>query len=241
MITYLDVLLPIVSFVVAYLIGSIPISVIIGKIVYKQDIREYGSKNPGGTNATRLWGKKVGFSIILLDILKAALPVWTAILIFRLTNLKDIMVPDSNAWAIWIAALGSVVGHSYSIFLKFKGGKGVATTVGSIGTTNFAEFIIGFITFFITLFTKKMVSLASIMLNVVGTLVSWILYILYMIGYESFVNHCFVFNPSLLSMNVAFPICMTLIAIIVVVRHKENIVKIFNGTENKIKSKKVDN
>ena len=62
-----------------------------------------------------------------------------------------------------------------------------------------------------------------------------------MIGYESFVNHCFVFSPSLLSMNVAFPICMTLIAIIVIVRHKENIVKIFKGTENKIKSKKVDN
>ena len=233
--------MPIVSFVLAYLVGSIPISVIIGKLVYKQDIRQYGSKNPGGTNATRLRGKKVGFTIILLDIIKAALPVWTAILVFRLTDLSKLMLEDSNAWAIRITALGSVIGHSYSIYLKFKGGKGVATTVGSIGTTNFVEFVFGFLTFWITLISKKMVSLASIMMNLIGTVIARTLYILYNLGYQDFVNNCFVFNPNLLSMNLAFPICMTLIAIVVIIRHRENIVRMLKGTENTIKSKKVKN
>lgn len=235
MITYLDILMPIVTFICAYLIGSIPVSVIFGKLLKKQNIMEHGSKNPGGTNATRLWGKKIGFTIILIDILKGALPIWITVLVFRLTALKDLMLVDSNAWAIWLAALGSVVGHCFSIFLKFKGGKGVATTVGAIASTSVFQLILGIVTFFSILKIKKMVSLASIVITIVGSCLSWTLFILSNVGYENFVNNSFVFNPNLISINLAYPIVMTLICIVVTIRHSQNIARMLKGTERTIK------
>jgi glycerol-3-phosphate acyltransferase PlsY len=235
MITYLDILMPIVTFICAYLIGSIPISVIFGKILHKQNIMEHGSKNPGGTNATRLWGKKIGFAIILLDILKGALPIWIAICVFRLTELKTLMLVDSNSWAIWLAALGSVVGHCFSIFLKFKGGKGVATTVGAFASTSVLQLIVGIITFFTTLKIKKMVSLASIIITVIGSCLAWTLFILSNVGYANFVNNSFVFDPNLLSINLAYPIVLTLICVVVTIRHSQNIVRMLKGTERTIK------
>lgn len=234
MISYLDILMPIVAIILSYLIGSIPISVLIGKACFKQDIREFGSKNPGGTNATRLWGKKIGFTIILLDMLKGLIPIWVSICVFRLTNLKDLMLNDSNSWAIWLSALGAVLGHCYSIFLRFKGGKGVATTVGVVASTNLCQFALGIATFFTTLKVKKMVGLSSMVMSCFGSLFAWILYILNEFGFQKFVNNSFVFNPFLLSMNLAYPIVITLITIVIIIRHKENIKRMINNNENTI-------
>lgn len=233
MITYLDILVPILSFLIAYLLGGIPTSIIVGKVFFKQDVRDYGSKNPGGTNATRLWGKKVGFTIIFIDMIKAIAPVWIAILVIRFTNLNNLMLEDSKSWAIWLAPLGSVVGHCYSIYLKFKGGKGVSTIVGSLGSTNVVICGLGFITFIVTLFTKRMVSLASILMSLVATITSWVLYILYSCGYEA-INNLFIFHPELLNMNIAYPIVVTLMTIIIIVRHRENIVRMLKNQERHI-------
>ena len=234
MITYLDILMPSLGFIIAYLLGSIPNAIIIGKIFFKQDITTIGSGNPGGTNASRAWGKKVGIIVILLDMFKAALPTWIAILVFNFTNLKNTMLPDSISWGIWLTGLGAVIGHCFSIYIKFKGGKGVATIAGFVGLTSIFQLILGLSTFLTTLKIKKMVSLSSIMLCVFGTLAAWILFIVHQCGFVEFVNNSFIFCPTLISMNLAYPICITIASAVIIYRHKDNIKRMINDKENKI-------
>lgn len=103
----------------AYLIGSIPFGLIIAKVFYHVDIRTMGSGNPGATNVWRTLGKKPGIATLLLDILKGALPVLFVRRFF----------PWDHPLAIFVG-LAAIVGHNWSVFLKFKGGKGVATSAG---------------------------------------------------------------------------------------------------------------
>ena len=240
MVTYIDILMPIVSFILAYLIGGIPTAVIFGKVFFKQDIRKIGSGNPGGTNATRAWGKKVGFLVIAIDMFKAIAPIWIALLIFNFTGLKTMMIKESLPWGIWAAGFGSVVGHCYSIYLKFKGGKGVSTIAGYIGTTSIVQLFVGIADFTSTLFTKKMVSLSSIVLCIGGTIISWIYFISYKcVNPDMFNVFILIFTPGygLVDMSVAYPVMVTLSAAVVIFRHKENIGRIINKTENTIKSR----
>lgn len=239
MITYLDILMPFVTLIFAYLVGGIPTSIIVGKVFYKQDPRDYGSKNPGGTNATRLWGKKVGFSIIAIDMFKSLMPIWVSILVLRLTPLNnpEYMCEEAIMWAIWLSGLGSVLGHCYSIYLKFQGGKGVSTYIGSLGTTCIFQFVVGLCTFLTTLFTKRMVSLASIVLSCVACLISWILYITSACGGEAVtyvINMMFIFAPNLISITIAYPIVVTLMTAVLILRHSQNIQRIKNGEEKRI-------
>ena len=240
MITYIDILMPFVSFIVAYLLGGIPTAVIFGKLFFKQDIRKIGSGNPGGTNATRAWGKKIGFLVIAIDMFKAIAPIWIAILIFNFTGLKTMMIPESLPWGVWAAGFGSVVGHCFSIYLKFKGGKGVSTIAGFVGTTSIVQLIFGIANFSTTLFKKRMVSLASIMLCCGGTLIAWIYFIIYKCVNPDMLNVAvIIFTPGygLVDMNLSYPVMVTLSAIVVIIRHKENIKRIATKSENLIKSR----
>ena len=123
--------------ILGYLAGSIPTAIIIGKVFYHQDPREFGSKNAGGTNAGRLWGKKVGFLVIIIDMIKTIIPVWIcwAILTFVQFGENPLMAPtltrltDGDAgymirWSVyWLAPIGAILGHCYPCFANFKGGK----------------------------------------------------------------------------------------------------------------------
>ena len=242
----LKILMPICALLFGYLIGGIPTSIIIGKVFYKQDPREFGSHNPGGTNATRLWGKKVGFTIIAIDMFKSLLPTWVAILVFRLTdlNLESVMGNEAIMWGIWLAALGSVLGHCFSIYLKFTGGKGVSTYIGSLGTTNLFQLFVGLGTFLGTLFSKRMVSLASIVMSTIACLISWIMYFVFNTGdssVQNIINSMFIISPSIINMTVAYPVVVTLMTVVLIGRHWQNIERIKNGTEKLIKSKKITN
>ncbi|SEN48380.1 glycerol-3-phosphate acyltransferase PlsY [Amphibacillus marinus] len=136
---------------IAYLIGSIPSGLIIGKLVYQVDIREHGSGNLGGTNAFRVLGKKAGLVVTIADILKGTL---AASLPFLLSQ------PELSGLVIGIFA---VVGHMFPIFAKFKGGKAVATSAGMILGISPLLFFIVFATFFVILYISKYVSLSSML------------------------------------------------------------------------------
>ncbi|KAB3789399.1 glycerol-3-phosphate acyltransferase, partial [Phocaeicola vulgatus] len=104
------------AMVLGYLFGSIPWALVIGKVFYKTDVRNFGSGNLGGTNAGRVLGKKAGVTVIILDGLKAFFVVWLCVL----------FVPEAAVYA----GMCCCAGHCFPIFAKFKGGKAVATTFG---------------------------------------------------------------------------------------------------------------
>ena len=134
--------------IISYLMGSIPFGLILTKIFLNKDIREIGSGNIGATNALRTGNKTVGYSTLILDILKAVVPV-----IYVKIFYQDLL---------YIASLCAFLGHVFPIWLKFKGGKGVATYVGILFTINFYLGIVFTISWFVTFFVSKFSSLSSL-------------------------------------------------------------------------------
>ena len=141
-----------VLILVAYLIGSIPTGYLFTKAILNVDIRDYGSGNVGATNVARKLGFKMGAAVALIDIFKGFLPVMIG---------RNILY-DSPEYLIFIIGFFAIIGHDWSVFLKFDGGKGVATTFGVILGLNFISFLILAIIWLSIAFTIKIVSLASI-------------------------------------------------------------------------------
>jgi glycerol-3-phosphate acyltransferase PlsY len=135
--------------ILAYLLGSIPSGLIIGKVFYKTDIREHGSGNLGGTNTFRTLGVKAGLAVTIADILKGTLAASLPVL-FHL---------DINPL---LSGMISVIGHMYPVFAGFRGGKAVATSGGVVLFYAPLMFLIVIIVFFISLYSTKYVSLSSI-------------------------------------------------------------------------------
>ena len=134
--------------IISYLMGSIPFGFILTKIFLKKDIREIGSGNIGATNALRTGNKTIGYSTLVLDILKAVAPV-----VYVKIFYQDFL---------YIASLCAFLGHVFPIWLKFKGGKGVATYVGILFAINFYFGIIFIISWFVTFLISKFSSLSSL-------------------------------------------------------------------------------
>ena len=134
--------------IISYLMGSIPFGFILTKIFLKKDIREIGSGNIGATNALRTGNKTIGYSTLALDILKAVTPV-----VYVKIFYQDFL---------YIASFCAFLGHVFPIWLKFKGGKGVATYVGILFAINIYFGIIFIISWFITFFISKFSSLSSL-------------------------------------------------------------------------------
>ncbi|MBD1174698.1 glycerol-3-phosphate 1-O-acyltransferase PlsY [Pelagibacterales bacterium SAG-MED01] len=133
---------------ISYLMGSIPFGFILTKIFLKKDIREIGSGNIGATNALRTGNKTIGYSTLVLDVLKAITPI-----IYVKIFYQDFL---------YIASLCAFLGHVFPVWLKFKGGKGVATYVGILFAINIYFGIIFIISWFITFFISKFSSLSSL-------------------------------------------------------------------------------
>lgn len=141
-----------VLLLVAYIIGAIPFSVILGKKYKGIDIRQHGSGNPGGTNSLRFLGKKLGMIIIVLDVIKGGIIV----LLVQYNVFGDITMFHPVAYG-----LAASLGHVFSVFIHFRGGKAVATTVGTIMAYNLIYALIIAIVFFSVLKLTKYVSAAS--------------------------------------------------------------------------------
>ena len=134
--------------IISYLMGSIPFGFILTKIFLKKDIREIGSGNIGATNALRTGNKTIGYSTLVLDILKAVTPV--------------VYVKFFYEDFLYIASLCAFLGHVFPIWLKFKGGKGVATYLGILFAINIYFGIVFIISWFVTFFLSKFSSLSSL-------------------------------------------------------------------------------
>jgi acyl phosphate:glycerol-3-phosphate acyltransferase len=133
----------------AYLIGSIPTALLVGKYFFNVDIRDHGSKNPGATNTLRVMGKKAAIIVLLVDVAKGMLAA-------SLPLLFD--VPLNPLYAGLIA----VIGHCFPIFAGFRGGKAIATTAGALLIVDIGMFVAVYVTFFTVIFITKYVFMGSI-------------------------------------------------------------------------------
>lgn len=185
----------------SYCIGSIPTGLLLAKTFGGVDIRTQGSGNIGATNVYRTMGRKVGILTLIGDCLKGLLPVLTA---------KVLGLPGE-----WIALIGiaAFLGHIFPVFLRFKGGKGVATALGVFLATSPLA-VLGALCVFITVLVWwRYVSLASLTAAAVMPLLITLIYR----------------NPIFVAMSVV-------ISVIVILKHHENIKRLRNGTENKFKA-----
>ncbi|MBR5603420.1 MAG: glycerol-3-phosphate 1-O-acyltransferase PlsY [Bacteroidales bacterium] len=196
----------------AYLLGSIPSSVWIGKIFYGIDVREHGSGNAGTTNTIRILGYKAGIPVFIIDALKGWFAVFMAKIVFGYFPM--LVMPE---YMTFVAAVAVVFGHIFPVFAGFRGGKGVATLLGvGFGLIPLPA-LIALGIFILVLLCFGYVSLASITASV--TL--------------PFVTYFFVMpdNFILLLLTIA-------VAIFVPITHRQNIKRLMNGTENKFLKKK---
>ncbi|EEP61317.1 glycerol-3-phosphate 1-O-acyltransferase PlsY [Sulfurihydrogenibium yellowstonense] len=184
----------IVYLIITYLLGSIPFGLIISKL-FGKDIRKEGSGNIGATNVTRVLGKKAGLLVLILDMLKGFLPIYIAKYIFD-TKLVSLL------------AIASVIGHCFSIFLKFKGGKGVATAIGVLLALSFKAALIVIMFWLGVFLVSGYVSLASML----SASISWVI-----------IN--FIEN------NIYYTYAAFIIGLIIILKHKDNLDRLLKGTE----------
>ena len=193
--------------ILSYLIGAIPNGYVIGKVFFKKDIREFGSGNTGATNSFRVLGKPAGFIVTFLDIFKGFITVF-----FPLWFSVHAQGPFSTFFTHGlIVGIFAIIGHVYPIYLKFKGGKAVATSAGVVLGVNPILLLILAVIFFGILYLTKYVSLSSIIAAISCVIGSLIIHDYILFGMSAFVS------------------------IILIFRHRSNIVRIFKGEEPKIK------
>lgn len=209
----------IIMAIIAYLIGSINFSVILSKKMAGFDVREKGSGNAGSTNMLRSVGKKAAALTLICDILKGVVSIGIAIL---LGNVVDNM---NREILLQIAGIAVVIGHTFPIFFGFRGGKGVATSLGVILMSNWQIGLICLVFALVLMVLTRMVSLGSCAAAVLFPVLTL------------FINTNYTVLSDGKSGKVYF-IYSVLLAIIVLFNHRSNIKRILNGTENKVGTKK---
>lgn len=203
------------AIVLSYLLGSVPFGVVIGKLFYKKDIREMGSKNIGATNIMRTFGMLPGVSVLLLDALKGLLSV-----VF-FPGFFGLNVADNFSYLMLLTVsifcgLAAIAGHNWPVFLGFKGGKGVATSVGIALALAPKEAGIAFAAFILLVLITRYVSVGSIFGSII------------------FLTAIFVLEEPLPLMLFGGLAC-----VMIIFRHIPNIKRLLNGTENKVWQKKL--
>jgi len=197
---------------VAYLLGSLPFSVWIGKIFYRKDVREYGSGNAGATNTWRVLGWKAGLPVLLLDIVKGFAATYLPFFFPSLTAEPE--------WLIWLRLLcgsAAALGHIYPLFAGFRGGKAVATLLGVVLGLMPLAAMGSLVVFMLALGLFRMVSLGSILASLTLPVMIWIM-------------------PSPVKLPLLMFSC--LIAMVVIITHKKNIQRITQGEESRIRFRK---
>ena len=191
----------VVAAAISYILGSIPNGLILGKAIWGVDLRQHGSKNIGATNAWRTIGKAGGISIFALDFLKGAVSAYLGLHL------------GGSELAGVLCGILAIAGHSWSVFLAFKGGKGVATGLGVIAALMPTVTLIVFAVWFAIVYFTGYVSLGSI----VGAALVPILTLFF-------------------GLHTEFLILGLIAAVFIIYRHKSNIERLLNGTESKIKA-----
>ena len=196
-------LLTILAVLISYLLGSLSFSILIAKWVKGIDIRNHGSGNAGATNTLRVLGKGPGTAVFLLDIAKGVLAVWLGIWM------------AGGDWAPVLCGLAAIAGHNWPIYFGFKGGKGIATTVGVMASLAFIPALIAGVIAIILIAITRYVSLGSLILALLLPVFIW-----------------------LMDKPTAYLWGSLVICVLAFVRHRKNIVKLLQGKENKLGAKK---
>ena len=214
------------SIIFGYIIGSIPTALIIGKITKGIDIREYGSKNSGATNAGRILGRKYFFIVTIIDAIKCILGMlFSYILFVSIFNKFDIS-PKEYTLAVSCAGTFAMIGHCYPVFAGFRGGKGVATALGYIFLSSPLCGIGVVIVFAIVSLKSKYISLGSICASIFTILYTWIIFFIFKENYP-------IMGLNLVN-SLGFSIVTTIFALTVILKHIPNIKRLINKCENKI-------
>ncbi len=196
------------GFILAYLLGSIPTAVIVGKVFFNIDVRNYGSGNAGATNTFRVLGFKSGFSVFLIDGLKGFLATYLAV-VFNL----DVLIHLPMIFIQFLLTVAAVSGHIFPVFAGFKGGKGVATMLGAVfGILPFGA-LLSFGVFIPVFLFSRFVSLGSIIAGI-----SFPFWVYFVLG-----KH----DPWTMGFSMFF-------AVLLIFMHRKNIRRLIHGEENKI-------
>lgn len=153
------------------MLGSIPFAVMVSRLFFKEDIRTFGSGNPGATNVWRTFGAPAGLATFVLDILKGAAAVYLARVLSPVA-----WSGDARDWLLIAASMSAIAGHAFSPFIGFKGGKGVATAAGAIGVMIPVAFVVLLGMFLVIVLITRMVSLGSITIAIELPVLCAILY-----------------------------------------------------------------
>lgn len=196
-----------------YLLGSVPFGVLAGRFFGDRDPREYGSGKTGATNVLRTLGRGPAAFVLIGDVLKGVL----AVLLARLVLFGDHTDPNLQAAAEAVAGFCAIIGHNYSIFIRFKGGRGVLTGAGAMVVMSPFATLIGFFCAFIPIAITRYVSLGSI-LGATGSVVAE--FVLLLTHHDSLPHFIFILVGGL----------------IVIVSHRDNIDRLLKGTERKLGS-----
>jgi glycerol-3-phosphate acyltransferase PlsY len=192
----------------AYMLGSIPSAVWVGKMLYGIDVRDYGSGNAGATNTFRVLGKKAGLPVLIMDILKGFLAV-------KMVWLTGKYLPDTQQFINLELSLGiaSLLGHIFPIFAGFRGGKGVATLLGILCAVHIGAALICIGVFVLTLLLTQYVSLSSMMAALTFP-----------------ISIMFIYHETVPGLNIfAMFVC-----ILVLITHQKNIERLLRGEEGKV-------
>ena len=197
----------IIYILITYLLGSFPTSAIIARLVGGFDLSKTGSGNLGATNVSRVIGKKYGIITLAADALKGFIPVYIAFKYYKFFHFSFLMLS--------IIMIAPIIGHCYSIYIKFKGGKGVATALGVFAAVSPEAVLLALAIFIVMLFLSRYVSLSSIT--------------------AAFFMPFLVFYSL---RNIDFFTASCFISLLIIFKHIPNITRLLSGTENKINKKK---
>ncbi len=198
--------------IIAYLIGSINFSIILSKKIAGFDVRQKGSGNAGTTNMLRSVGKKAAVITLICDILKGVVAILIAII------LGNIVPTQNKALLVQVAGIFVILGHTFPIFFGFKGGKGVATSLGILLMSNWKIGLICLVFALVLMALTKIVSLGSVAAAILFPVLT------------IFINTNYIVPGNYLVYSI-------ILAILVVFNHRENVKRLLNGTENKISFK----
>lgn len=220
--------------IVSYLIGSIPFGVIFGYLIKKVDVRKYGSQNIGTTNTSRVIGLKWGIVVSLLDIFKGAVVIIFVRLLYDYTDNYIInmisFIDDIRIYSLY--GLSAVLGHVFPIYLGFRGGKAVATSIGALLAIAPMIGLVGILLFLIILSITGYVSLSSIFSSLYVVIIALVYNIFFQkipywnLTYEYDVHNWIEYSIELLSILSMF--------IIILIRHRSNIYRLITGNERRI-------
>ncbi|QZE12568.1 glycerol-3-phosphate 1-O-acyltransferase PlsY [Mycoplasma sp. Ms02] len=224
---WFTILSSVIFLVFGYIIGSLNTSILYGKIFKKGDVREHFSKNAGATNTNRVYGKKVALTVLFVDILKTIFAVYIAFLLcwifktFYFDKNQDVLLFPL------LAGLGVVIGHTFPVFFKFQGGKGVASCIGLLFCFNPILLVAGAAIYIFIVWRSRYVSLASILSGLIMIALGYLPWIYDLWPLHHILNGVFWIDATIFSAGVLLMIAL----------HHSNIKRLLNKSENKLKFK----